>query len=281
MCIRKFSLAFLILLFSLCSLAAGADQERRDRRDRRDRTTGSSLYDIPPRMLVDMPTAGTLPRGYYDIGLRLYAFGGALGYTDIGLSSRLQIGLSYGAEQALSSENPQFNPDMEFGIKFRLVDELEYFPAVTLGFSSQGNGGWSKAYQRYAYKSRGFYAVVSRGIYFYRWTSGWHLGVNYSYESKVDEDKDLDFFGGFDATFDYNLAFCIEYDAAINDNKTTIAPGQTTPFSGKGRGYLNSSIKWLFTDNLELEVILKDLLVNRRESRTITREMRLTYINRF
>ncbi len=271
---------------TLCLLIAGstvlgADKDRRNRQEYRDRGTGTSLYDIPPRMLIDMPTAGTLPRGYYDIGLRIYRFGGALSYTDIGLSNRLQIGISYGADSALSTASPHFNPDVEFGIKFRVVDELEYFPAVTLGFSSQGYGGWSTAYQRYAYKSRGFYVVVSRGIYFYRWTSGWHAGMNYSYESKVDQDKDIDFFGGFDATFDYNLAFLAEYDFALNDNKTTIAQGQTSPYSGKGRGYLNMSVKWLLTNNFEVEFILKDLLVNRRESKTVGREIRLTYIDRF
>jgi hypothetical protein len=278
---QRYMFAGVIALILGLSNAEGAEKDRRDRQDYRDRQTGTSLYDIPPRNLVDMPTAGTLPRGYYNIGLRLYRFGGALAYTDIGLSNRLQIGISYGADSALSTETPHFNPDVEFGIKFRVVDELEYFPAVSLGFSSQGNGGWSTAYQRYAYKSRGFYLVVSRGIYFYRWTSGWHAGMNYSYENKIDKDNDIDFFGGFDATFDYNLAFLIEYDFALNDNKTTIAQGQTTPFSGKGRGYLNASVKWLLTTNFELEFILKDLLVNRRESKTIGREIRLTYVERF
>lgn len=279
--IDKIGIGVCLALMIGWSEAGGVERDKRVNQEYRGRPPGTSLYDIAPRMLVDMPTAGTLPRGYYNIGLRLYGFGGALAYTDIGLSNRLQIGISYGADSALSSETPHFDPDVEFSIKFRLVDELEYFPAISLGFSSQGFGGWSKAYQRYAYKSRGFYAVVSRGIYFYRWTSGWHVGLNYSYESKVDNDNDINFFGGFDATFDYNLAFLIEYDAALNDNKTTIAPGQTTPFSGKGRGYLNSSIKWLLTDNFELELILKDLLVNRRESRTISREIRLTFLDRF
>ena len=66
----------------------------------------------------------------------------------------------------------------------------------------------------------------------------------------------------------------VEYDAALEDNKSTY-------FSGKGRGYLNTSLRWLFTDNLELELMLKDLLINRRESSTFTREIRITYIENF
>lgn len=269
-------------------LAAGISAQNQrtpdtTRTNRPMRHPGSSttLFDIPPRQLIDMPTAGTLPRGYFNIGLRVYTDGGALGFTDIGLSNRLQLGLSYGAEQALSNQTPKWNPDIEFEAKFRIIDEMQYFPAVTLGYSSQGDGEWIVSQQRYTFKSRGFYAVASRSFYFYRWTSGWHGGVNYSREYKVDDDKNLNFFFGFDATFNYNFALLAEYDLALNDDRGTAPPGQAENVSGKGRGYLNMSVKWLFAENLELELLFKDLLVNRRESSTVTRGLRLTYIDHF
>jgi hypothetical protein len=241
----------------------------------------SSLYEIPPRWLVDVPTAGTLPRAYYNIGFRFYPNGGTLANTDIGLSNRLMLGISYGAEDVISNRDPNWNPRIEFNLKFRVIDELEYFPAITVGFSSQGFGAWNEELDRYTFKSRGFYAVASRSFYFYEWTSGWHAGINYSLENDVDEEKDLNFFIGFDATFKYNLALLAEVDAGLNDDKSTLPDGSEYKFAGKGRGYLNLSIKWLFTENLELEALLKDLLLNRRESETITREIRLTYIDRF
>jgi hypothetical protein len=243
-----------------------------------------TLYDIAPRQLVDMPTAGTLPRGTFQIGLRLYTDGGALGYTDIGLSSRFMLGIAYGGTGILSNHDPEWNPRIGFNLKFRVVDELEYFPAIAVGFTDQGYGvyrndhinGGTRTYDRYTYKSRGFFAVASRSFYFYKWTSGWHLGIDYSREYQGDGDKDIDFFGGFDATFNYNLALLFEYDAALNDDR-----GEYPGVAGKGRGYLNMSIKWLFTENLEIEVLAKDLLVNRRESTTFTREMRMLYIDSF
>jgi hypothetical protein len=235
-----------------------------------------TLYDIPPRTLVDLPTAGTLPRGFFNIGLRLYDRGGAMGYTDIGLSSRFQLGISYGGNQIVSSRDPDWNPRIGFNLKFRLVDELEYFPAIAIGFTDQGFGAFSSDFDRYTYKSRGFYAVTSRSFYFYKWTSGWHFGMNYSRESDGDGDKDVNIFGGFDATFNYNLALLLEYDAALNDDR-----GEYPEISGKGRGYLNLSIKWLFAEDLELEVILKDLLVNRRDSDTFSRGIRMVYIDSF
>ncbi|MBU0982243.1 MAG: YjbH domain-containing protein, partial [candidate division Zixibacteria bacterium] len=205
------SMLMLILLAGSSLSAQELDVER-----------GHTLYDVPPRQLIDLPTAGTLPRGYYNIGLRLYPNGGALGYTDIGLSNRFQLGISYGGADIISDQEPDWNPRIGFNLKFRVVDELEVFPAITVGFTDQGYGAYIRtdSWDRYQFKSRGFYAVASRSFYFYKWTSGWHGGVNYSREYDGDDDKDINFFGGFDATFNYNLALLLEYDAALNDNKT-------------------------------------------------------------
>ncbi|MCP4685571.1 MAG: YjbH domain-containing protein [bacterium] len=237
---------------------------------------GHTLYDIPPRTLVDLPTAGTLPRGTFNIGLRLYAEGGALGYTDIGLSNRLMLGISYGGIDIVSNDSPDWNPGIAFNLKFRVIDEMEVFPAVTVGFSDQGHGPFVDGWDRFVFKSRGFYAVTSRSFYFYKWTSSWHFGVNYSREYKGDDDKDVNIFAGFDATFNYNLALLLEYDAAFNDDG-----GDHTEISGKGRGYLNLSVKWLFANNLEMEVLAKDLLINRREAETFSRGIRIIYIDSF
>lgn len=256
-----------------CFVTAGLAQEYGD--------IVNNLYEVPPRILIDVPTAGTLPRGNYNLGTRVYPNGGAIGFTDIGLSSRLMIGVSYGAEDIISSQGPDWNPKIEFNIKFRLIDEVEYFPAIAAGFSSQGFGSWNSDIDRYAFKSRGFYAVMSRSFYFYNWTSGWHFGVNYSLENDIDKDKDINLFVGIDATFKYNLAILAEFDAALNDDRSKLPDGSPYFFAGKGRGYANISVKWLFTRNLELEALLKDLLINRRASDSITRELRLTYIDTF
>ncbi|MFZ5980126.1 MAG: hypothetical protein ACOYVF_05790 [Candidatus Zixiibacteriota bacterium] len=235
----------------------------------------NTLYDIPPRRLVDLPTAGTLPRGHYDIGMRVYYNGGGLGYINIGLSNRFMMGISYGAEGVFSNTEPNWNNRIGFSLKFRLVDELEYFPAITVGYTDQGYGPWSDEANRYVFKSRGFFGVVSRSFYFYKWTAGWHGGVNYCMEDEIYEDDNFDVFVGFDATFNYNMALLLEYDFAINDNKSQPS------LSGKGRGYLNFAVKWLFTDNLEIELIAKDLMINRPEADTFAREIRLTYIDSF
>ncbi|MBI5265934.1 MAG: YjbH domain-containing protein [candidate division Zixibacteria bacterium] len=240
-----------------------------------------NLFENPPRWLIDIPTANTLKRGNFDMGVRIYANGGGLGFTNIGLSNRFMIGLAYGGESVVSNRSPNWNPRIGFALKFRLIDESIYIPAVSIGYCDQGDGAWDAIYKRYAFKARGFYAVASRGFQAYHWASTWHGGVNFSVENSVDKDKTVNFFVGMDATFDYNLALLLEYDFALNDNSGEQAAAAGYQISGKGRGYLGFSIKWLFTRNLELEFIAKDLLTNRRESETFTREVRMTYLDNF
>ncbi len=106
-----------------------------------DEASEVTLYDVPPRFIIDCPTAGTLSRGHYQIGTRFYPDGGAIAFTDIGLSNRLTIGISYGGDKVISNGSPNWNPKIEFHLKFRPIDELEYFPAISIGFSSSGRIG--------------------------------------------------------------------------------------------------------------------------------------------
>lgn len=257
--------------------AAQGQQGQAEQRRSRELAPGElpSLLDLPPRTLIDMPTAGTLTRGHFNIGIRLYQEGGGQGYTDIGLSNRLQLGISFGGTNVISNQTIESNPRIGFNIKFRFLDEYSYLPGMTVGYSDQGMGRWSEEFERYTFKSRGLFAVASRSFYFMQWTSGWHGGVNYSLEDG-DGDEEVNFFAGFDATFYDNMAFLAEYDFALNDND-----GKNPLISGKGRGYLNLSLKWLFTDRLEIELIARDALVNRREAATFAREFRIVYRDAF
>jgi len=260
------------ILFAIIMLLAGNATAQDEINIERKNT----LYDVLPRWLVDMPTAGTLRKGYYNLGLRIQPYGGGLFYCDIGLSNRLMLGVSYGGRRLISDRDVDWNPRIGFSAKFRVIDEIEVFPAFTVGYTDQGHGAWIDSWDRYEFKSRGFYGVLSRNFYFYQWTSGWHFGMNYSLEGETDNDESVNFFAGIDVAFNYNLALMFEYDLAINDDKSAV------PVSGKGRGYLNLSVKWLFTANLELELLAKDLLINRPgDNNTFSREVRLTFIDSF
>ncbi len=256
----------------LCCLIFGAINAN-GQTYRRDRLEAIA---VPVRQLIDLPTAGTLPRATYDAEMRVYDGGGMLVGTNIGLTNYLQLGLSYGADAIISEKEPTWNPRVEFKVKLQLIAETVSLPAVALGFSSEGYGSWIDTLDRYEIKSRGFYGVASKGYIsedgqFY---TGFHGGFNYSLENDVDGDETLNFFFGFDAQFPNDVGFLVEYDMALDDDRDTLA-------LGKGRGYLNAGVRWLFMDRLKIEVDLKNLFNNRRGVNSFGRELRIMYLEFF
>ncbi len=75
--IYKIISALVIILLTVSAVSAQDDLEPAE----------PGLYGIPPRWIIDMPTAGTLPRGSFDMSVRVYS-GGALG---IGVGDRVAI----------------------------------------------------------------------------------------------------------------------------------------------------------------------------------------------
>jgi hypothetical protein len=253
-----------ILLLSSAILQAQYDADTAPAIDR---------YSWQPTMLVDCPTAGTLKRASFNVVMRAYPNGGVLTRTNIGLSNRLTLGISYGAEKILAEERPNWNPRIEFNVKLSLIDEGLVAPAFALGFCSQGFGSWIDDPDRYTYKSKGFYGVASKNYPFYDWQIGFHGGANYSTEGD-DKDENIDFFVGLDTRLNKDVSLVLEYDFATNDDKDEIS-------LGKGRGYLNLSLQWLYADNLVMEILLKNLNNNRKEARDIWRGLRVTYVEYF
>ena len=100
-----------------------------------------------------------------------------------------------------------------------------------------------------------------------------HGGVNYATDAK-DNDNDIDFFFGADMRFQNNFGFVAEYDMGLNDDKEPLA-------LGSGKGYLNAGVRWTVLNRIFMEGNLKDLLSNRKDTKTIGRELRIIYVESF
>ena len=226
------------------------------------------------RMPIDTPTAGMLPRGAFDFDMRTFAIGGVQAALKIGLTDRFLVGVGYGASKVLTDVDPDWNPKLEFVIKLRLHEEAmtDNIPAIAVGYNSLGYGNYDSDRDRYMVKSHGFYVVFSKSFKLYENPASFHWGANYSLENDVDND--LNGFLGFQTDIGPSMVFLAEYDIATNDNKRD-------GVYGLGRGFLNMGLAWYITDDLSLELYLKNLLRNRSDAETIDREVRLVYLEYF
>jgi len=226
------------------------------------------------RMIIDTPTAGMLPRGAFDFDMRTFPVGGVQATLRIGLADRFLVGVGYGASKLLTDVDPDWNPNLEFIISLRLHEEagIDNLPAIAVGYNSLGYGNYDSDNDRYMVKSPGFYVAFSKNFKFYENPAGIHWGINYSLEN--DEDNDPDAFIGFNTDVGPSMVFLTEYDFGLNDNKRY-------GVYGLGRGFLNMGLAWYITDDLSLELDLKNLLRNRDDAEAIDREARLVYVEYF
>ena len=219
--------------------------------------------------LIDVPTAGILQKGESEISAKIYRENGLLLGTRVGLFPRFMFGVSYGAEHVVGNQYPQWHDRVEFNAKFRLIDETVKYPALAVGYDSQGHGSHHEDAERYDIKSKGFYAVASKN-YNFLGNLGFHSGVNYSFEA--EDDDDLNAFLGLDKSAGDVVNLLAEYDFAWNDNTNCSKICDLEKI-----GYLNAAASVHFSENLILKAAFYDILENRSDTHGTDRTIMLIY----
>jgi len=217
--------------------------------------------------IIDVPSAKMVARGDIHTYLRMYPGGGFQVALLVGLSDRFCLGASYGGENIIGEGDVNLNPQPALHVRYQLFAEKMMFPAVVIGFNSQGHGAWDKTLKRYAIKSRGFYGVASKNTSFLGGL-GVHAGVNWSTETD-DGDEDLNLFAGCHKWINQDIVILGEYDTAINDNSDNAM--------GSGKGYLNAGLRWVFAERFFVEFAWKNILENGDRVAGSRREIKMCY----
>lgn len=224
---------------------------------------------IESRYLIDLPTAGMVPRGTIALDASFYHSDGFLTEASIGLFDRIFVGVSYGGTNIVGTGTPVWNKLPGFQFRLRVLDESVGLPGIALGFDSQGKDGYIESANRYTIKSMGLFAVGSKN---YKWLGFWalHAGINYSFEH-ADGDEDLNAFAGVEKTLGPFLSILGEYNLASNDSNGDAL--------GSGRGYLNLGMRISTGNGFSLSFAVKDLLHNQNVDSVGNRVIQLEYVH--
>lgn len=222
---------------------------------------------IEPRSLIDVPTAGMLRSSMKSFEVDFFHDDGLQAAFLYGITDRLMIGFSYGGLRMIGAESPEWNDIPGVVAKLRILEESVAFPALVLGFDSQGKEGYVDDRDRFRIKSPGLYVVFSKN-YNASGFLGFHGGVNYSFE-RSDGDRDPSIFFGIDKSLGSFLSLEAEYNAAWNDN------GSGT--FGRGRGYLNAAIAASPGAGITISFQFKDLLENQPHSGFANRTLSIEF----
>jgi len=197
------------------------------------------------------PTAYTKQKAQYEVHFEMEPF---MTQFTIGVSNRLMLGVSYGGENVVGTDDPDWFPRVEFIGKYRMIDETYSWPAIAIGFSSVGWGHYFDEYDRYLVKSRGFYLNFSKQMAFLGGT-GVNGGINYSVEGSSEEKKEgLSLYGGIVKNINEELALIFEYDFAFNDKGVYRI--------GDGKGWMNAGLRWTFAPELVIDFQVINILQN-------------------
>ncbi|MBD3368340.1 MAG: hypothetical protein GF405_09270 [Candidatus Eisenbacteria bacterium] len=204
------------------------------------------MYEAPFTDLVDLPTAHGLPRGGYSLSVRVAPGGDVVAGVRVGVTSYVGVGLTYGAGNAIGSGEPDWNDRVELDIKLRVADERQAIPAIAVGYDSRGygaeldDGGYAKA-------SEGLYIVATKTLPF---SDFWQASVGASRTLEMKKVRP-DFYAGLTARFSQEFSVVAEYHLGVDrlhdddDSKTN---------------YLNAGLRWVFNNQLELDVYFRNLI---------------------
>ncbi len=141
-----------------------------------------ALYES--QRIVDMPTAGMLPRGA--IAIRVIAFeqGGVLSEVIVSPLSQVQLGLGYSGTGIIGSGAIRWQGTPALHLRWRILDETLLFPAIAIGLETLGRGSVSG--NSFATPAPGAFIAASKQ---FRWWLGGcavHGGVGYGFDLRFN-----------------------------------------------------------------------------------------------
>jgi len=271
----KLSLILSILLVSLIAANIAAEQS-------------GAMFQ--PVKLIDMPTAGSLPKGTYSLDFKFFSEGGLSSAVSVGITNRFSFGIAYELMRVIGQMPIKGQPYPGGMIKYRIMEESYYLPGIALGFDSQGAGisyrrADSTLYPRFYFKSKGFFAAASKSYLFLGQPLGLHYEINYSAvdnqassegrtASGDPSNRSVNMGFGLDKSINDELSVMAEYDFALDDNH------RNDPL----KGYLNACVRWSIVKTFSIELDFKDIFEQKKiegAPQDMLREMRIVYIDKF
>ncbi|MER3328954.1 MAG: YjbH domain-containing protein, partial [Candidatus Kapaibacterium sp.] len=224
---KNFTIYYIILIIALLPVSLFSD--------------GSAGEDASyeSRRIIDMPTAGVIPKGTFEVNTFLMQSGGLMTEFAASPFDNFVLGVSFGGSNIIGVSTPSFQDFPGVQIKYRILDETKTFPALALGLNSQGLGLYDKTEERYQTASPGVYISSSKS---FKWPVGLvyvHAGINYSLEPKPN-DRSVNFYFGAEQTIYKRISIGAEFNANLENNT----------FFMENNGLLNFQVKWAASENL-------------------------------
>ncbi|MBN1898418.1 MAG: hypothetical protein JW827_06545 [Spirochaetes bacterium] len=193
--------------------------------------------------VLDIPTALTILRGYYDIEFNAYGGGGLQTKVAIGLTDRIMLGISEDVGGAIGNHKSDWNiPGVlaKINILYPDMDTM----GLAIGYDALLSGEYGKAYNNQITDEivYGAYLAISKSVMLFQGEQFFHLGTRFPllpYEARI-KGKNISMYAGLNIFFSPDIMIAGELENIY--------------FSG-GRGkeiLYNTGLKYNFTEALSI-----------------------------
>jgi hypothetical protein len=213
---------------------------------------GKTISLPESRYIVEMPTAGIVPKNSFSIYAAHYSGGGIMGELTASPFEGFNMGLSMSGSNIIGIGDVKWQSLPGISLRYRLFDEKLEFPALLIGISTQGRGNFDNNNKRFETLSPGLYSTLCKT---YKWLLGtvtFHFGLNYSFEVPP-EYRMINYYMGFEQLFNEVFAANLEYNATVDE--------YNTKYKSK-KGLLNVSLKFYVSKEFTIELQGRDLLIH-------------------
>ncbi|MDP8205577.1 MAG: hypothetical protein P9L92_02850 [Candidatus Electryonea clarkiae] len=231
-----------------------------------------NLENLEILQIIHTPNAGVLKRGQYQFEFRGYGDSGVNLGISMGLFDRFMFGVAYGGNSVLGYDKPLWNKLPGVLVKYRVIEENQILPALTVGFDMQGRGKWDDIEERYLFKAPGGFFALSRNFISNLGRFGVHGGMNYN-SAEGGGDNRRDAFAALDFSLNEQVVLLGEYDFARDDDSFGDTTGKVMS------GYLNVGVRFALAQSFVFEFDATDLLGN--NINTVGREIKIVYVETF
>jgi hypothetical protein len=215
------------------------------------------------RKIVDLPHCGMLTNNHLGLDFNFIKNGALMVAGEYSFLNFINAGISLGANNVIGDDEIVFQKYPGLNLKFRILDESLKLPAIALGFSNQGFSGYLDNLERYNTLSPGLFLVFSKS---FNWKLGYlasHLGINYSFENE-ESSRTPNIYFGIEQSISSNISANIEYNFQLDEVENKLYDQN---------GLLNLSIRAGILQGMTIELQLKDILLNYKNSQTFYRQL--------
>lgn len=204
--------------------------------------------------LIDVPTAGILDYGSYNVNFRLFSDGGVLSRLNFGIFKVVNLGFGWEIQKLVGAQDPSVAPPALY-LKVRPFSGSMSMPSFAFGYDGQGYF-YNSSSDEFLQKGKGVFVVFTKELFF--------PNLEMSFGANLNDFKKSEVYAFTAASF------------SIEEKFMLIAEYDNIHYAPENR--FNAGLRFSISDDLSIDLADRDLIAKDRKAERI---LKINYVGMF